>query len=336
MRLNPQRILVVLLGAIGDVTRGLPLAMRLRHAYPEAQIAWALEPLSAPLLEHHPAVDRRILFQRHHGSRAFLRFLGEVRELRADLTLDLQRHLKSGVTSLVSAAPVRLGFHRSNAREGNWLFNNHHIAAQEHFTSKLQQFQVFGDWLDLPHCDIDFGLRLSAAEEAHVEALLQGVARPFVAMFVGSSCDSRLWFAERIAAVVDELDKRGLASVLVGGPGDTALAEQVTELAKTLIHNLAGKTSLRDLVGVFRRSAAAWGPDSGPMHIAAAAGTRVVSLWGATSALRSAPWRSEALVLEGPAPCSPCYRKHCDIGRVCMQNIGVDAVLAKLDTALAR
>ncbi len=336
MRLSPRRILIVLLGAIGDVTRGLPLAMRLREAYPEAQIAWALEPLSAPLLEKHPAVDRRILFQRHQGPRAFLRFLAEVRELRADLTLDLQRHLKSGVVSLVSAAPVRLGFHRSNAREGNWMFNNHHIAAQEHFCSKLQQFQVFGDWLELARRDLDFGLRLTAEEESRVEVLLQGQAHPFVAMFVGSSCSSRLWFAERISAVVDELGKRGLTSVLVGGPSDMALAQQVEELARTPIRNLAGQTSLRDLVGVFQRSAAAWGPDSGPMHIAAAAGARVVSLWGATSARRSAPWRSEDLILEGPAPCSPCYRKQCDIGRVCMQNIGVEAVLAKLEAALTK
>jgi ADP-heptose:LPS heptosyltransferase len=70
----------------------------------------------------------------------------------------------------------------------------------------------------------------------------------------------------------------------------------------------------------------AFGPDSGPMHIAAAVGTPVVSLWGATSPARSAPWGSESGVIAGAAPCSPCYLKRCPIGRLCMQHIGVDSV----------
>jgi ADP-heptose:LPS heptosyltransferase len=66
------------------------------------------------------------------------------------------------------------------------------------------------------------------------------------------------------------------------------------------------------------------------MHIAAAVGTPVVSLWGATSAARSAPWGSEQGVISGAAPCSPCYLKRCPIGRVCMQHISVEAVLEKI------
>lgn len=335
MRVEAERILIVLLGAIGDVTRALPLAQRLRAAYPRAEITWAVEPLSSALLENHPAIDRRLIFERRGGAAAFLRFLHAVREVRADLTLDLQRHLKSGVTSLASRAPVRLGFAAANSREGNWLFNNRHIAAQSHFSSKLQQFQVFGDWLELPAMALDFGLQLTAAEEAQVTALLGDLDRPFVAAFVGSSCDSRIWFPDRTAAVAERLAARGVATVLVGGPGDTGFARQVVAAAHVPILDLTGRTHLRDLAGIFRRSAAAWGPDSGPMHIAAAVGARVVSLWGATSAQRSAPWGSEDLILEGPAPCSPCYRKHCDIGRVCMQNIAPDVVLAHLVTALA-
>jgi len=325
-----ERILIILLGAIGDVTRGLPLAQRLRAAYPKAAITWAVEPLSAPLLENHPAIDRLLIFERRGGAPAFLRFLRAVRAVGADLTLDLQRHLKSGVTSLASRAPFRLGFAAANSREGNWLFNNHRIAPQPHFSSKLQQFQVFGDYLVLPPMAVDFGLRLTQAEEDRVATMLQSLDRPYVAAFVGSSCDSRIWFPERTAAVAEKLAARGLATVLVGGPADVAFAQQVTAATSAPIVDLAGRTNLRDLVGIFRRSVAAWGPDSGPMHIAAAAGARVVSLWGATSAQRSAPWGSADLVLEGPAPCSPCYRKHCDIGRLCMQNIEVDAVVEAL------
>ncbi len=324
---TPQRILIVLLGAIGDVTRALPLAQRLRAGYPAAHITWAVEPLSAPLIRHHPAIDEVIVFDRPRGLSAFIEFLRQVRAVRADLTLDLQRHLKSGIASLASGAPVRVGFHRRNSREGNWLFNNRHIAAQEHFSIKLQQFLAFADLLNVAPAPVSFGLQMTPEETQEVDRLLADVQRPFVAAFVGSSCESRLWFPERTAAVADALATRGISTVLVGGPGDVAFANVADASARSTVTNLAGQTTLRHLIGIFERCNAAFGPDSGPMHIAAAVGTRVVSLWGATSAARSAPWNNEGGVIEGKADCMPCYRKACPIGRVCMQAIFPEAVL---------
>jgi ADP-heptose:LPS heptosyltransferase len=238
--------------------------------------------------------------------------------------------LKSGVISRVSGAPVRLGFHRRNSREGNWLFNTHAMPPMAHFSSKLLQFLAFGDWLEIEETPVTFGLQLSDAETQRVDALLAEVRTPFVAAFVGSSCESRLWFPDRTAAVVHALAAQGTGTVLVGGSGDVAFANAVAQAAQTQVINLAGRTTLRDLIGIFGRAHAAFGPDSGPMHIAAAVGTPVVSLWGATSAARSAPWGSADGVISGAAPCSPCYLKGCPIGRVCMQHIGVEAVLEKI------
>jgi len=334
MRVNAERILLVLLGAIGDVTRALPLLQRVRHGYPQARIVWAVEPASAALLHHHPALDEVLVFDRPQGAAAFLPFLRRIRAQRPDLTLDLQRHLKSGVISRISGAPVRLGFHRRNSREGNWVFNSHHVPSMAHFSSKLEQFLQFADCLELPAVPVSFGLQLSEAEDARVVTLLEAVPQPFVAAFVGSSCESRLWFPERTATVAEALAARGVATVLVGGPGDVAFATAVAQAARTPVTNLAGRTSLRDLIGIFARARAAFGPDCGPMHIAAAAGTRVVSLWGATSAARSAPWNNADGVLSGTAPCSPCYLKRCPIGRVCMQAIGVEAVVDRLVSRL--
>jgi len=330
MRVAAQRILIVLLGAIGDVTRALPLLERLRRGYPNGHIIWAVEPPAAPLLLHHPSLDALLVFDRSRGAPAFLRFLRNIRALRADVTLDLQRHLKSGVVSRASRAPVRLGFHRRNSREGNWLFNTHTIEPMPHFSSKLQQFLRFGDWLGLDAAPVTFGLRLTESEEPRIDELLGGVRAPFVAAFVGSSCESRLWFPDRTAAVADALAARGIGTVLIGGSDDVEFAAAVARQTRAPVLNVAGRTSLRDLVGIFARAAGAFGPDSGPMHIAAAVGTPVVSLWGATSARRSAPWGSQDSVLIGEASCSPCYLKVCPIGRLCMQHISVPAVLEKI------
>jgi len=324
----PQRILVILLGAIGDVTRALPLLSRLRRAYPQAHIAWAVEPAAAPLLDYHPALDEILLYQRSRGSQTFLPFLRTVRNHHFDLVLDLQRHLKSGLVSLWSRAPVRLGFHRSNTKEGNWLFNTHTIEAVPDFSLKLAQYLKFADALGLPDDGVRFDLRLRPAEEQKVETLLAGTIHPFAAFFLGSRWPSRFWFPQATAEVARVLQQEyGMGIVLVGGPSEVAFAQQVSEAMGTAVTNLSGKTSLRDLIGVFSRARFALGPDSGPMHIAAATDIPVISLWGATSPLRSAPWGSEAFVIRGEAACSPCYVRRCPIGRACMRRITPGQVL---------
>ena len=324
----PQRILVILLGAIGDVTRALPLLARLRRAYPQAHIAWAVEPAAAALLDYHPALDEILLYQRSRGSQTFLPFLRTVRNYHFDLVLDLQRHLKSGLVSLWSRAPVRLGFHRSNTKEGNWLFNTHTIEAVPDFSLKLAQYLKFADALGLPDDGVRFDLRLRPQEEQKVETLLAGTIRPFAAFFLGSRWPSRFWFPQATAEVARVLQQEyGMGIVLVGGPSEVAFAQQVSEAMGTAVTNLSGKTSLRDLIGVFSHARFALGPDSGPMHIAAATDIPVISLWGATSPLRSAPWGSKAFVIRGEAACSPCYVRRCPIGRACMRRITPGQVL---------
>ena len=331
----PQRILVILLGAIGDVTRALPLLARLRRAYPQAHIAWAVEPAAAALLDYHPALDEILLYQRSRGSQTFLPFLRTVRNHHFDLVLDLQRHLKSGLVSLWSRAPVRLGFHRSNTKEGNWLFNTHTIEAVPDLSLKLAQYLKFADALGLPDDGVRFDLRLRPQEEQQVETLLAGTIRPFATFFLGSRWPSRFWFPQATAEVARVLQQEyGMGIVLVGGPSEVAFAQQVSEAMGTAVTNLSGKTSLRDLIGVFSHARFALGPDSGPMHIAAATDIPVISLWGATSPLRSAPWGSKAFVIRGEAACSPCYVRRCPIGRACMRRITPGQVLGVVQKIL--
>ncbi|MGH7804286.1 MAG: glycosyltransferase family 9 protein [Candidatus Binatia bacterium] len=337
MEAIPERILVVLLGAIGDVVRAMPLVWRVRRAFPRAHLAWAVEPIAAPLLEGHPAIDERIVFDRPRGARAFPPFLGEIRRRRFDLVLDLQRHLKSGLVSRASGAPRRIGFARANTKEGNWLFNSETIAPQEHFSSKLRQYLAFADHLGLPPAPIEFGLRGGDAERARATAWLESLGRAIVAAFVGSTWPSRFWTPEATAEVLTTLAERdGFAAVLLGGRGETSFAREVAARAPAGTVDLVGKTSLRDLVAIFERSRLAFGPDSGPMHIAAAVGVPVVSLWGATSAERSAPWGSEDLAVSGVVACHPCYLRRCPVDRLCMRSIRAEEIVVRLEGALAR
>lgn len=335
MTARGDRLLIVLLGAIGDVTRALPLLSRLRRGFPAAHIAWAVEPLASPLLDGHPDLDERIVFQRDQGVPGFVAFLGAVRERRFDVVLDLGRLLKSGVVARTSGAPVRIGFHRRNSREGNWLFQTETISPQQHYSSKLEQYQRFADHLAAPETPIEFGLAPTPAERERARALLGSLPRPFAAFVLGSSCPSRRWFPERTAETARILWRNhGLAAVLLGTEADRSFAAAVRDGLEVSLRDLVGYTTLRDLVAVLAEAALVITPDSGAMHIAAAVGVPVVSLWGATSAARSAPYGSVDHVVVGEAACAPCYRRHCPIGRVCMEAVEPRHVVQRATAAL--
>jgi len=331
-----MRLLIALPGALGDVIRALPLLGRIRRGRPDAHVAWAVEPPSAPLLEKHPWLDETLVFERRRGARAAVPFLRRVREGGYDVALDLGRSLKSAVIARATGAPLRVGFARADGREGGWLFANHHLPPQGTERAKLDQFLAFADWLDLPPAPVEFGLAPTAEEARQAEAMTAGLGTPLVAACVGSSCPSRRWFPDRTAAVLRAVrEAHGAAAVLLGTPADAGFAAAIVRAADGGVRDLVGRTSLRQLLAILARARLAFGPDSGALHLAAAVGTPAVSLWGATSAQRSTPFGGEALALAGHAPCAPCFLRECPVGRVCMQDIAADVVIARARTVLA-
>ena len=288
----PRRILIILLGSIGDVVRALPLLGRLRKAYPAAHIAWAVEPKSAPVIQGHPWLDETIIYNRARAPWSFSSFLYRVRVGHFDLVLDLQRHLKSGVVAWVSGASDRLGFSATNTKEFNHLFSSRQVAPQPNMRLKLLQYQSFGDLLGLPAAPIAFGLEPTDDDLRRTAELIGNAPRPLLGVILGSSWESRIYFAQPTAQAISELHRRhGFTPVLIGAPEERGLADEVRKYLNQIdVVDLAGRTGLKDLPGIFRHCRVAFGPDCGPMHIAAAVGCPIVSLWGATAPERSAPW----------------------------------------------
>jgi heptosyltransferase-1 len=322
------------------VVRALPLLGRLRRSWPQAHIAWAVEPKSRPIVEGHPWLDELVVYDRRRAPWSFVPFLRRVHAGRFDLVIDLQRHLKSGIIGMVSGARDRIGFAAANTKEFNHRFTTRHIDPQPNMRLKLMQYQAFADALGVPPAPIEFGLALPPEENARARAALADAPRPIVAVILGSSWPSRIYFPESVAAVIRELAQSydgspALFPVLIGGNEDSAIGDAVMrELGSIAALNLVGRTKLRDLIGIFDECAVAFGPDCGPMHIAAAVGCPVVSLWGATAPERSAPWGYADLVMRGEIPCHPCYLRDCPIGRECMRRIAPADVAATVRRAL--
>jgi lipopolysaccharide heptosyltransferase II len=332
----PERILIILHGSIGDVTRALPLGSLLRRHYPEAFIAWAVEPPCFPLVEHHPALNETIVFERRQWWRDLLPFLHKIRSRRFDLVLDLQRHFKSGLISFLSGAPQRIGFHRSDSKELNWIFNNAHIPAVGDTISKLEHYLKFAEHLGLKTSPVEWDFGLTPEEELAIDKHLRQVGRDYAALFVGSRWESKQWFPAQIADCARAIQRRYCFDVvLLGSKQDERAAAEAQAQCDTGVTNLVGWTTLREAIGIISRAQAVIGPDTGLMHIAAAVGTPAVSLWGATSPSRNAPYRFEQLAIRGRADCSPCYVKRCPIGRVCMRSIATEEIAEKIGCALS-
>ncbi len=336
-KFDPKKILIVLHGSIGDVTRALPLAGLLRRGFPSASLAWSVEPAAAPLLEGNPFIDEVLVFDRRHWWKSFAPFLSTLRTKRFDLVLDLQRHLKSGMISWASGAPLRLGFHRADSKEGNWLFNNLHIERCDEEISKLDHYLKFAEYLAIPRAPLQWTFNLTAQEQAAAAKLLAPVSGAYAVLFVGSRWQSKQWFPKQMAECAETLQRDfGLSVVLLGATEDRELARQAMAKANNQLHDRVGRTSLREAIAIIQRAKVAVGPDTGLMHIAAALGTPVISLWGATEPRRTGPFGFADLAIRGRAPCAPCYNKTCPIGRICMQSITATDVAAKIAAALDR
>lgn len=337
MRVAPRSILIVLHGSIGDVTRALPLATLLRRGFPKVKLSWAVEAPSFPLVEHYPGIDEIIVFDRRHWWCGIGPLLRTVRARQFDVVLDLQRHLKSGVISFFSGAPVRIGFNKADGKEFNWLFNNRFIERASSGSSKISHYMKFAELLGIPSQPIEWQFKLQPDEEKRIAILLDKIGEQYAVLFVGTRWQSKQWLPRQIADCAHYLwESHKLEALLLGGKEDRRIASEAVSFYSERVQNLVGQTSLRDALGLIAQARVAVGPDTGLMHIAAAVGTPVVSLWGATSPARTGPYGFDDLVVQGRAPCVPCYRRRCPIGHVCMKSIGANEIQAKLVSALAR
>ncbi len=333
----PRSIVIVKLSAIGDVLHGVPAAVALKRAFPNACIGWAVEGRAADVLAGHPAIDH--LFRLPRGwlksPSAVLALRRQLRAFAPDVAIDMQGLLKSGIATWLSAAPMRIGFARPISRERAWLtYTNRVKPVATHVVDR--------------NCDllVPLGVRESRPQfemphwpgsRTRVQAWLEDLrfSQPPVVINPGAGWTSKLWPAERFAAVARGLaDRHGLRSLVVwGGSGERAAAEQIVG-ASAGAAVLAPDTSLQDLGELFRHSRMLISSDTGPLHLAAAVGTPCVGLFGPVPASRNGPYGGQHVCVEPPDGVRPVWDDRKTDTRS-MAAIEVDRVVAAAEKLLA-
>jgi len=335
--LTAPSILIILMGSLGDVVRGLCLVSHIKNNLPGSRVTWIAEPMCAELVGFHPRIDKVIIFNRSRNILGVWDLYKDLLREHFDITIDLQRHFKSGFFSLLSRAKRRIGFNRRNTKEFNWIFNNEYIGYTSDNLPKLHHYLKFTKQLGLPEpAYLEFGFS-SLGERCVEPDIIAKISGPFIAVVMGSSWKSKDWFFEGYYRLVkDILSSKKRRVVLLGDRSQAPSAAELCDKvgARDLI-NLVGKTSILELMAVLKAAAAGVGPDSGPGHLAAAVGTPYVTLFGPTSPRRAAPYQCEHLVVQSGASCVSCYKKKCpDLDRLCMRLISVESVQEKLSLAL--
>ncbi|HEX3856193.1 MAG TPA: lipopolysaccharide heptosyltransferase II [Verrucomicrobiae bacterium] len=143
---------------------------------------------------------------------------------------------------------------------------------------------------------------------------------------------AKRWPVEKFISAAKEIQRQtNCAWILFGGKNDLPITNQIESAIcnpQSAVFNLAGKTSLRELMALLKHCRVLLTNDTGPMHVAAALGVRVVAIFGSTSPELTGPiFSSNATILKSDAPCSPCFLRECPIDFRCMNGIGVEKVV---------
>src|SRR5262245_18912738 len=319
-----MKILVVKLGAIGDIVHTLPALAALRHAMPDSHIAWAVERGGgAQILEGNPDLDELIELDLRGWRKSLTNLetqteirktMSKLRNRRFDFSLDFQGLVKSATLARLARIPRRIGFSKSALREpASALLLTERIEAddRDHVIRKnLRLVQHLG-------CDVSaefqFPIALSAEEEQFACQQQARFDGRFAILNPGGGWPTKLWTAEGFSAIADRLfENFGISSVITYGPGEEDLAQSVVEQSKTKAAVTLDST-LKQFFALSQRAALFIGGDTGPMHLAAAARTPIVALFGPTSARRNGPFDPSDIVVErDDLECrDDCYRRSC-------------------------
>lgn len=334
---SPRNIIVRMPNWLGDLVMATPVLAELRNKWPQSKITAMCQANVAPLLKNDPHIDEIFSYRRPSGW------------IHRSQHLDIIERLRQG--------EYDLGILLTNSFSSAWWFWRGHVKNRVGYAGNLRSFllnkapsyprnketqhlvvtyKMLLESMGIPVTDIPPQLYISNEEkEAAEHILVRSEIDPRNSTIVGINPgaaygSAKCWLPERFVEVTQRLLEDPTVNVLFfGDQAGAPLVSQICQHMPSRVINLAGKTSIRELMSLIQKCTVFLTNDSGPMHIAAALNVPLVALFGSTNAVKTGPLPMGE-VIQKKVSCSPCYKRICPIDFRCMKGIEVNEVYAAL------
>jgi len=334
--LNPEKILVRATNWVGDGVMSLPALEALRARYPSAEIVLVVKPWVSQLYDHHPAVDRSIIYDaagEHRGPRGFAKLIEQIRSEHFDMAVLFQNAFHAAWMAWRSQIPVRIGY----GLEGRGVLLTDSVSVPSpalygHQSNYYLQLLFRAGLVEKIEPVKRIRLNIESSEKTWAARQLKtmglGGPRFLVALTPGAAFGpAKRWLMERYADLADRLIGALNADVLIfGSASEKPLAEEIAHGMSHTPTIMAGETTLREFMALLVQCRLVITNDSGPMHLAAALGLPVVAIFGSTDEKATGPVSPLARIVKHPVGCSPCGLRECPIDFRCMKGVTVEEV----------
>lgn len=301
---NNERFLIARLSALGDLVHTIPAVAALRATFPIARIDWVVDERWLPLVEMVTCINQAIPLGRSVPD--VIGCIGRLRRARYTCALDLQGRYRSAVLAWLSRAPRRIGRDRETTREPGaaFFYTDRVIPTGRHIVDMTVDLAARAGARPQPEPQFPLRVPENALRAVREKLLRDGIAGDYVVISPGGGWKSKCWPPERFGALAAELLRRnGLRSAVNIAPGEEDLAADIVRAAGSPAPPVVS-LSIPELAALLAQARLVVAGDTGPLHLAAALGTRVVGLFGATDAERNGPLPRGLVVqnVSGPPP----------------------------------
>lgn len=342
----PKSLCILRLSAIGDVTHMLPVIATLQQQWPETEISWIIGSVEYQLVKSVTGV-KFIVFNKKNGLREYKKLRSTLATCHFDVLLMMQVALRASLISLLVKADLKIGYDRQRARDFHSLFCNqtvtgltriHVLDTFFQFIEKMGIMERNMNWLLTPdQKSYDFAQNIIKKQNSVI-------INPCSSM---RKNNYRNWSQQNYTAIIDYLMSRDIKVIITGGASakEIKFTQDIVKQCQKQPINLAGKTTLAELLALLAQSCFLIAPDTGPAHMATVVGIPVIGLYAGSNPLRTGPYHSQQFLINGyPQALKKFKGKTCPEERWgerirypdVMQIISVKQVIIKIDSLCAQ
>ncbi|MDO6764325.1 glycosyltransferase family 9 protein [Agarivorans sp. 1_MG-2023] len=339
-----MKICILRLSAIGDVCNALAVVQQLQQALPQVEVTWICGKAEAQLLALYSDITV-VVYDKKQGLKGLLALRRQLANQQFDILWHMQAALRSSLVSCCIKAKRRIGFDKSRAKDGQWLFTNEKVlpASSPHV---LDGFLQFLSQLDIAPKPVHWQVPLSKQDIEFAQDLLniQGNDKgKHILICAAASKSYKNWTLEGYVGIAQHALQQGFQVSLIGSPtkSEVALAEHINQACNQQLNNLCGQTSLSQLWALIAQADLLISPDTGPAHMAVAVNTPVLGLYAHHNPQRTGPYHYRHYVVsvwqqlieqeQGKAADQLNWRSRLKDPNA-MQHITLDAVIEMFET----